>query len=33
MRDEPPKTTSKTEMHEKKIMLSVWWDWKGVVFF
>ena len=20
-------------MHQKKIMLSVWWDWKDVVFF
>ena len=29
-RDEPPQTTSKTELHQKKIMLS---DWKGVVFF
>ena len=25
--------TSKAELHQKKIMLSVWWDWKGVVFF
>ena len=33
MCDEPPQTTSKAELHEKKIMLSVWWDWKGVVFF
>ena len=32
-RDEPSQTTSKTELHQKKIMLSVWWDWKGVVFF
>ena len=32
-RDEPPQTTSKAELHQKKIMLSVWWDWKGVVFF
>ena len=24
--DEPPQTTSKAESHEKKIMLSVWWD-------
>ena len=32
-RDEPPQTTSKVELHQKKIMLSVWWDWKGVVFF
>ena len=32
-RDEPPKTTSKAELHQKKIMLSVWWDWEGVIFF
>ena len=32
-RDEPPQTTSKAGLHQKKIMLSVWWDWKGVVFF
>ena len=31
--DEPPQTTSKAELHQKKIMLPVWWDWKGVVFF
>ena len=33
MRDEPPQTISKVELHEKKIMLSVWWDWEDVVFF
>ena len=32
-RDEPPQTTLKAELHQKKIMLSVWWDWKGMVFF
>ena len=32
-RYEPPQTTLKAELHEKKIMLSVWWEWKGVVFF
>lgn len=32
-RDEPPQTTSKADIHQKKIMLSVWWDWKGVVYF
>ena len=25
--------TSKAELHQKKIMLSAWWYWKGVVFF
>lgn len=23
----------KPEIHQKKVMLSCWWDWKGVVFF
>ena len=27
------KYTSKAELHEKKIIPFVWWDWKGVVFF
>ena len=31
--DELPQTTPKAEFHEKKIILSVWYDWKGVVFF
>ena len=31
-RDEPPQTISKAELHPKKIMLSVWWDCKAVVF-
>lgn len=28
----PPQTTSKAELIPKKVMLSVWGDWKGVVF-
>ncbi|XP_025266855.1 histone-lysine N-methyltransferase SETMAR-like [Camponotus floridanus] len=32
-RDDSLQTTSKAELHQRKIMLSVWWDWKGVVFF
>ena len=32
-RDEPPQTTSKAELRQKKIMLFVWWNWKDVVFF
>ena len=31
--NEPPQTTSKAELHQKKILLSVWLDLKGVVFF
>lgn len=32
-RDELAQTISKPELHAKKIMLSVWWDYKGVVYF
>ncbi|XP_026674121.1 histone-lysine N-methyltransferase SETMAR-like [Ceratina calcarata] len=31
--DEPAQTISKAELHQKKIMLSIWWDYKGVVYF
>ena len=31
--DLTPQTTSKTDSHQKKIMLSVMWVWKGVVYF
>ena len=31
-RDEPRQTSSKAELHQKKIMLSVWCDWKGWYF-
>lgn len=31
--DEPPQTTSKADIHQKKMLLSIWWDWKGVVYF
>ena len=30
---DPLQTTSKAKLHQKKIMLSVSWNWKGVVFF
>jgi len=30
---EPPQTTSKAGLHPKKIMLSVWWDFKGVIYY
>ena len=32
-RDVAPHTTSKDDIHQKKIMLSVRFDWKGVVCF
>ncbi|XP_011069198.1 PREDICTED: histone-lysine N-methyltransferase SETMAR-like [Acromyrmex echinatior] len=30
-RGEPPQTTSKPGLTANKVMLCVWWDWKGVV--
>ena len=30
---EPVQTTSKAGIHQKKILLSVWWDYKGIVYF
>lgn len=32
-RNDQPQTTSKADIHAKKVMLSIWWDFKGVVFF
>ena len=32
-RDEPAQLTSKANIHQKKFMLSVWWDLKGIVYF
>ena len=32
-RDEPAQSTSKVDIHQKKVMLSVWWDFKGIVYF
>ena len=31
--DEPSKTSPKADIHQKKVLLSVWWDFKGVLFF
>ena len=31
--NKPAQTISKAELHQKKIMLSIWWDYKGVVYF
>ena len=30
--NEPPPTTRKASLHPKKVMLCVWWDWKGVLY-
>ena len=32
-RDEPAKSTSQADLHQKKIKLSVWWDFKGIIYF
>ena len=31
--NEPPPTTPKAGLHLKKVMLCVWWDWKGVLYY
>ncbi|GFU82615.1 histone-lysine N-methyltransferase SETMAR [Trichonephila clavipes] len=28
-----PTQTSKADIHQKKVLLSVWWDYKGIVYF
>lgn len=30
---ELPNTTAKAGLHPKKVMLSIWWDYKGVIFY
>ena len=32
-RDEPAQSTSKADIHKKKVVLSVWWDFKGFFYF
>ena len=32
-RDEPAQSTPKADIHQKKVMLSFWWDFKGIVYF
>ena len=32
-RNEPPPTTPKSGLHPKKVMLCIWWDWKGVLYY
>ena len=29
----PPPTTPKAGLHPKKVMLYIWWDWKGVLYY
>ena len=33
MQNEPPPTTPKAGHHTKKVMLCIWWDWKGVPYY
>ena len=30
--NEPPSTTPKASLHPKKVVLYIWWDWKGVLY-
>ena len=32
-RNEPLATTPKASLHPKKVMLCIWWDWKGVLYY
>ena len=29
----PPPTTPKAGLYPKKVMLCIWWDWKGVLYY
>ena len=31
--NEPPPTTSNATLYPKKMMLCIWWDWKGVLYY
>ena len=31
--NEQPPTTPKAGLHPKKVMLCIWWDWKGVLYY
>ena len=31
--NEAPPTTPKSDLHPKKVMLCIWWDWKGVLYY
>ena len=31
--NEPPPATLNASLHLKKVMLCMWWDWKGVLYY
>ncbi|CAK9796075.1 Histone-lysine N-methyltransferase SETMAR [Anthophora plagiata] len=32
-KDNRPSTVAKPRLHPKKVLLSIWWDWEGVVYY
>jgi histone-lysine N-methyltransferase SETMAR len=30
---ERPLSTPKAELHQKSVMLCIWWDWKGILYY
>lgn len=32
-REDVPSISAKGSLHPKKIMLCIWWDWKGIVYY
>ncbi|KAF2348156.1 Transposase type 1, partial [Trinorchestia longiramus] len=32
-RHEPPLAIPKVDLHPKEVMLCVWWDWKGILYY
>lgn len=32
-RNEPPPATPKASLHPKRVMLCIWWDWMGVLYY
>lgn len=32
-KDEAPLTTAKAGLHPKKVMLCIWWDYKGIIYY